>query len=350
MSKILENYDYDVCLSYAGEQRPYVSRVAKILRDRGARVFYDDYEKTAMWGKNLYDHLSYIYGKSAQYCLLFTSKSYASKVWTNHERQSAQARALLENSEYILPVRFDDTEIPGLNSTIAYVNATNTTPEELADMVWDKIEPWRLRDYFPPNPERLHRVLNLVRKAQKKERDFSTSTARAFFESLRRMDQSERTLVSHILLNGCTHELPENIHISLDLIRRELGYPPAETMEMLRKMSSLGIRSSLRPNEDDGDSHVRMGWTDRGTGGNEAHVFARKYSTEIAMQSIDLATNMVCECHRHRIIELLDFSALSLGVPDSPGKIGMGHTITRAHFHDGVISSEKGEVGEDNPQ
>ena len=76
-----------------------------------------------MWGKNLYDHLSKIYQHEAQYCLMFLSREYASKVWTDLERQNAQARALQEKgTEYILPVRFDDTLIKGLPPTTFYLD------------------------------------------------------------------------------------------------------------------------------------------------------------------------------------------------------------------------------------
>src|SRR5689334_12046341 len=51
------DFPYDVALSFAGEQRPYVLRVAAALRRRGVRTFYDDYEKPEMWGKDLYEHL-----------------------------------------------------------------------------------------------------------------------------------------------------------------------------------------------------------------------------------------------------------------------------------------------------
>jgi hypothetical protein len=63
-----------------------------------------------------------VYRKLARYCVLFASADYARKVWTNHERRSAQARALRERSEYVLPARFDDTEIPGLSSTVGYID------------------------------------------------------------------------------------------------------------------------------------------------------------------------------------------------------------------------------------
>jgi hypothetical protein len=85
---------YDICLSFAGEERFFVERVAESLQEMGIRVFYDSYEKVTLWGKNLYDHLDFVYSQAARYYVLFVSKSYAAKVWTNHERKSAQERAL----------------------------------------------------------------------------------------------------------------------------------------------------------------------------------------------------------------------------------------------------------------
>jgi hypothetical protein len=112
------DFAYDVALSFAGEQRTYVEKVAAALRRRGVRPFYDDYDKASLWGKDLYEHLDWVYQKGARYCVLCASEAYAAKVWTTHERRSAQARALQASEEYVLPVRFDDTEIPGLRPTV----------------------------------------------------------------------------------------------------------------------------------------------------------------------------------------------------------------------------------------
>lgn len=132
-------FQFDVALSFAGEDRIYVGDIAERLRSRDVRVFYDRYEQATLWGKDLYEHLDYVYQRAARYCVLFASEHYARKVWTSHERKSAQARALHENEEYILPVRFDDTEIPGLRSTVAYVDARSTTPDELIALILEKI-------------------------------------------------------------------------------------------------------------------------------------------------------------------------------------------------------------------
>ena len=37
-------YNFDIALSFAGEDRQYVEEVAKVLRAMGFRVFYDKYE------------------------------------------------------------------------------------------------------------------------------------------------------------------------------------------------------------------------------------------------------------------------------------------------------------------
>ncbi len=42
------DFAYDVALSFAGEQRAYVQKVAAALRRRGIRPSYDDYEKAVL--------------------------------------------------------------------------------------------------------------------------------------------------------------------------------------------------------------------------------------------------------------------------------------------------------------
>ena len=135
----MEELEYDVGLSFAGEQRDYVRRVAEDLKYRGLRVFYDENEEDRLWGKNLLDHLSELYFKRCRYCILFASADYRAKMWPNLERQSAQARDITAAGEYILPVRFDDTEIPGLFPTIYYQDARKKSPEQIAGLFAQKI-------------------------------------------------------------------------------------------------------------------------------------------------------------------------------------------------------------------
>jgi hypothetical protein len=130
---------YEVVLSFAGEDREYVEKVAEYLKNNNVKVFYDKYEEVTLWGKDLTEHLDKVYRGSARYCVMFVSKNYANKVWTSHERRSALAKAIEEKEEYILPARFDDTEIPGLRHTISYVDLSKKTPDKLGKMILQKL-------------------------------------------------------------------------------------------------------------------------------------------------------------------------------------------------------------------
>ena len=133
------DYEYDVVLSFAGEDRAVADELAVLLRNRHVRVFYDLYEKANLWGKDLYQHLQSVYRDKARYCIIFASESYAKKVWPRHELRQAQARAFSENSEYLLPLRLDATEIPGVNDTVGYLDMRSTTVREVAGLLLEKL-------------------------------------------------------------------------------------------------------------------------------------------------------------------------------------------------------------------
>lgn len=133
------NLEYEVVLSYASEDRHYVEQVAEFLKIRGVNIFYDRYSEVDMWGKDLTEHLDKVFRNSGKYCVMFISKHYANKVWTIHERRSALAKAVEERQEYVLPVRFDNTDIPGLQPSIAYIDLRQKTPEELGIMIIQKL-------------------------------------------------------------------------------------------------------------------------------------------------------------------------------------------------------------------
>lgn len=132
---------YDVCLSFAGEQRDYVERIATALKEAGLKVFYDQDKDIAarLWGTDLGEYLDYVYREGSRFCLMFVSADYAQKAWTTHERRSALARAIDDGGEYVLPARFDDTELPGFRPTIGYVDLRQIAPATLVDFVLTKL-------------------------------------------------------------------------------------------------------------------------------------------------------------------------------------------------------------------
>lgn len=130
--------EYDIALSYAREDGKYVAQVAAMLRQLGLVVFFDRFEKAKLWGKDLYQHLAKIYQHKARYCVVFISKHYAAKNWTNHELKSIQARQFDCGADYLLPAYFDETELPGIPKTIGSIFLHNTSIDEFVKLIYEK--------------------------------------------------------------------------------------------------------------------------------------------------------------------------------------------------------------------
>lgn len=113
--------------------------MASLLKSGGYSVFYDRDEPAELWGKDLYTHFSSVYKDQAEYCVMFLSECYTQKLWTSHELQSAQARAFEENREYILPIRLDDTEVPGILKTIGFLDVRSMTIKQIYEILVKKL-------------------------------------------------------------------------------------------------------------------------------------------------------------------------------------------------------------------
>ena len=132
-------WQWDVALSFAGAQRPYVEQVASALQARGVRCFYDADEQIELWGKYLAEELPDIYAERAAAVVVFVSAEYAARDWTRLERRAALNRAVRERREYVLPARFDDTPLPGLLSDLVAIDLGGRSPQQFAAMIADKL-------------------------------------------------------------------------------------------------------------------------------------------------------------------------------------------------------------------
>lgn len=307
-------FRYDVALSFAGEDRAFVEVTAAKLRELGVRVFYDDYEKVELWGKDLYEHLDYVYQRAARFCVIFVSEHYARKVWTNHERKSAQARAITEAGEYLLPFRFDETELPSLRRTVGYLDSSTVDAATLAALINMKLGPRVREKYFPPEPDALFEALDATAD---EEKEAVRGVASGFMLSLGRMTEEERWLLGTIFAVGCPSEMPQNMHVELDIIRRDLAMPIAEVQSKLRGMSALGVEMEIRESGDEGASHedatIAISWSDHTIHPDDslAQEFAFERSTEIAAAMLEVGMDHYClECARDRIVAM-DFSGLA---------------------------------------
>ena len=132
-------YEFDIGLSFASEQREYVERVAEELNYRGIRVYYDAYDQANLWGRDLGEYFSEVFQDKCHYCIVFASKEYATKMWPTFELENALNKAIKNRKDFILPVRFDQTIIPGIPYTLGYLDAHSHTPVQISQLATKKL-------------------------------------------------------------------------------------------------------------------------------------------------------------------------------------------------------------------
>lgn len=131
--------DFDVAISYASEDRDMAEQIAAALVLDRISVFYDRYMEPELWGKDLPQHLADVYQRRARFCVMVISANYAGKLWPTVEREAAVARAVSENIDYILPLRLDDTVVPGLPTSLVFIDGRSTTQEDISRLIVKRV-------------------------------------------------------------------------------------------------------------------------------------------------------------------------------------------------------------------
>jgi hypothetical protein len=135
-----KKYQFDIALSFAGSERQIAEEIALRMKGDGFAVFYDSFYPETLWGKDLVEFFDDIYRKQARYCVMLISPEYRDRMWTQHERRSAQARALEERGrEYILPILVAAAELPGMQPTLGYLNLSDYPVDRIAEILKQKL-------------------------------------------------------------------------------------------------------------------------------------------------------------------------------------------------------------------
>ncbi len=211
-------------------------------------------------------------------------------------------------------VRLDDTPIPGLLKTTHYVDLRTTSLSELVQLTVNKLGNPLRRNYLPPVLDRLYHRLDIPDDPEAQES--AESQARSFLDALERMTADERDAVLALFRLGCPADLPDNVHINADLLRRATGKSIPKLKRLLGGLRSLGFHCSVRE-ATEADIDARL----EGELVGESYFFELDWidfsdlsaypSLLVAHEMVDLATENYCEEHGAEFLARLDFSQLA---------------------------------------
>jgi GTPase SAR1 family protein len=147
---------FRVALSFPGERRKYVGKVAKSLIEEFGeeQVFYDKNFEAELARPDLDMYMQGIYHDDSELIVVFLCAEYEEKEWCGLEWRAIRDLIKKKKAWEIMFVRFDDTEIAGTYSIDGYVNAEGREPEEVAERI---IERYRINEQRPRDEKRVRR-------------------------------------------------------------------------------------------------------------------------------------------------------------------------------------------------
>ncbi len=132
-------FKYDVSLSYANENRKITKNLAQKLENKGIRVFFDNFYQSELWGKNLEKVFSKVFGPETRFAVVLISKHYPIKEWTNFEFSIMRKEAKKRKNEFILPIKLDNTKMPGIHENIGYLDYRKVGIDGIVDCLLGKL-------------------------------------------------------------------------------------------------------------------------------------------------------------------------------------------------------------------
>ncbi|MDB9320062.1 SUMF1/EgtB/PvdO family nonheme iron enzyme [Nodularia spumigena] len=162
---------FRVGLSFAGEYRPFVGKVAHELAMKWGKqqIFYDNFHEDKLAIFNLDTHLQKIYQKQCDLVVIFIGKDYEKKEWCRLEWRAIRElikTKIQESPLAIMPIRMDSGDVPGLFSTDGYIDIRGRKPKEIASLINQRLASLGHDPHPPGSINQQPSVLDDAKEAQ----------------------------------------------------------------------------------------------------------------------------------------------------------------------------------------
>ncbi len=138
----ITKHEFDVALSFPGEVREYVEKVALALEQNIGpnSYFYDNNYVSQLARPSLDTVLQDIYANRTKLVVIFLCAKYQEKEWCGIEFRAIREIIKKRENDRVMLIRMDDGQVEGVFETDGYVDARKFTPEEIAGFVQERIE------------------------------------------------------------------------------------------------------------------------------------------------------------------------------------------------------------------
>lgn len=144
-----ETHEFDFAISFAGPQRKIAARLAQCLAEHRFCVFYDNSYRGRLLGRRLDRDFKWIFGAGTLFFVPIVSEAYVERPWPQLEWSVAKQESDRRASEFILPLRIDDSLLLGLPEHIGYLDLREYSIEEAVVILSSKAEALSVSAHIP---------------------------------------------------------------------------------------------------------------------------------------------------------------------------------------------------------
>lgn len=139
--------EYDLAISFAGENRNLAKFIADKFEEIEVKVFYDEYYESNFLGKTWSKEFERIFLNDSKYVICLLDNFHKSKIWPTFERECFSKRI---GNEEVIPIYLDDSIFVGIPSDIVGIKFDWSTKkqgnwhadaeENIIYKIWEKLD------------------------------------------------------------------------------------------------------------------------------------------------------------------------------------------------------------------
>lgn len=130
----LPDYEFDLAISFAGENRDLAQFMTEQFTELDISVFYDRHYEDNYLGELWDDRFQSVFGKRSRLVVALLDKRHREKIWPTFERDCFRERV---GNDEVIPIFLDRTVFAGIPQSLVSIHFPR--PEELSDEVKDRI-------------------------------------------------------------------------------------------------------------------------------------------------------------------------------------------------------------------
>jgi hypothetical protein len=132
---------FRIALSFAGEKRDFVAKVASLLANRFGKdhILYDKYHEAEFARSDLAFHLPALYHEEVDLVVAVLCGDYEKKEWCGLEWDAIYGLIKKRKVGEVLLSRFDRVDGKGLYGLAGFIELDNRTPQEAAALILERL-------------------------------------------------------------------------------------------------------------------------------------------------------------------------------------------------------------------